>query len=82
MHEFSIMEKLFNIILEQAEQNQLINVKKIHLKIGKLRQIMPDFLEFAFEQVAKDTIAANAKLTIEMIDGKDIILESIEGDKP
>lgn len=82
MHEFSIMEKLFNIVLEQAEQNQLINVKKVHLKIGSLRQIMPEFLEFAFTQVAKDTIAENAKLTIEIIDGKDIILESIEGDKP
>ncbi len=82
MHEFSIMEKLFSIVLEQAEQNQLINVKKVHLKVGKLRQIMPEFLEFAFEQVAKETIAENAKLTIEIIDGKDIILESIEGDKP
>ncbi len=82
MHEFSIIEKLFNIVLEQAEQNQLINVKKIHLKIGKLRQIIPEFLEFAFEQVTKDTVAEDAKLTIEIIDGKDIILESIEGDKP
>lgn len=79
MHEFSIMEKLFKIILEVAKQNKLQQIDKVYLKLGRTRQIKADFFEFAFEQVSKDTIAKNAKLIIESISGKDIILESLEG---
>ena len=81
MHEFSIMEKLFKIIEQEAENNNLKQISNVHLQIGKLRQIAPDFLSFAFEQIAKDTIVAGAELIIESIPGKDIILESIEGEQ-
>ena len=81
MHEFSIMEKLFKIILQEAKNNDLQQISKVYLQIGELRQIMPDFLQFAFAQIAKNTVAAGAELLIEPIDGKDIILESLEGEQ-
>lgn len=81
MHELSIMEKLFKIVLREARQNKLTSINKVQLKIGKSRQIVPEFLEFAFKHIAKGTIADKAKLTIEQVSGKEIILESIEGEQ-
>jgi hydrogenase nickel incorporation protein HypA/HybF len=67
MHEFSLMEDLFKLIKDLAEKNKLKRVTKITLQIGKLRQVQPDFLEFAFEIISKDTIASDAKLIIQEI---------------
>lgn len=81
MHELSIMEKLFKIILREARQNKLISINNIQLKIGNSRQIVPEFLEFAFTHLGKGSIAEKAKLEIEIVAGKEIILESIEGEQ-
>ena len=67
MHEFSIMQNLLKIIEKEAEANSLSKVNAITVKIGKLRQVVPEFIEFAFTTIAKDTVAANAKLNIESI---------------
>ena len=37
------------------------------MSIGRLRQVKKEFLKFAFEAVAKDTIAAGAELIISII---------------
>ena len=81
MHEFSIMEKLFKIIEQNAKQNRLVTINKIYLTIGELCQINADYLKFAFNEIAKDTIAIDAELLIETIPGKDITLDSIEGEQ-
>ena len=80
MHEFSIIEKLFAIILKQVAQNQLRQVRKVNLQIGEWCQLAPDFLQFAFTTIAQGTIAEGAELNIERIAGQEIILESIEGE--
>lgn len=67
MHEFSIMQGVFELIKDAAAKNNLIKIDRVILKIGKLRQIFPDFLQFAFETVSQSTIAAGAELIIEEV---------------
>lgn len=114
MHEFSIIEQVLKTVEWVAKENNLSKVTKIILKIGKLRQVMPDFLQFAFESASADTIAKGATLEIKevsikieclqchhtfianrntyfcptcranqikILTGKEILIESIEGDR-
>lgn len=113
MHEFGIIENIFKTIEKIALENRLQIISKVVLKIGKLRQLIPEFLRFAFQTVAKNTFAENAELIIEeipitikckkcqnitqleevfflcpkclmndveIISGKELILETIEGE--
>ncbi len=65
MHEFSIIQGIFKLLEDIAKQNKLIKINKVTLRIGKLRQVVPEFLQFAFEHSSADTIAENAELIIE-----------------
>lgn len=67
MHELKIMQDIFPIIESVIKENHLKSVDKVVLRVGTLRQIIPEFLQFAFTAVTKDTIAARAKLIIEII---------------
>jgi len=64
MHEFSIIYNVLRAVEDVAKQNHFNQVDKIILRIGKLRQVMPDFLQFAFEASSEDTISEGAKLEI------------------
>ena len=114
MHELGIIHNLFTIIEEVAEENKLVRINKVKLKLGRLQQIVPEMFTFAFETVAKGTKAEGAVLDIEyvpikmlcktcnnefiveehvyicpecaqtnltMLEGMEIILESVEGDQ-
>jgi len=113
MHELRIIQDIFPTIEKASQENHLKSISKVHLKMGALRQIVPEFLKFAFTTVAKGTIAEEAELVIEIIPitvfcqncqqkfkveenaylcpncestkleiltGKEIVLESIEGE--
>jgi hydrogenase nickel incorporation protein HypA/HybF len=64
MHEVSIVEGLIDIIRATAEQHGLTRIDKISLRIGTMRQIVPDALQFAFEIVGKGTVAEGAAIVI------------------
>lgn len=66
MHELSIIQNIFKVVEETAANNHFKKVTKVHLKIGKMRQVVPEFLIFAFETVSKNTIAEGAQLVIEI----------------
>ena len=40
----------------------------VSLRVGKLRQVVPDTLEFYFEFVARDSVCEGARLEQEVID--------------
>jgi hydrogenase nickel incorporation protein HypA/HybF len=42
-------------------------VRLVHVRVGHLRQVVPDSLEFYFAIVARDTVCAGARLEIEEI---------------
>ena len=59
MHELSLSSAIVDIVLQHAEGRQ---VKVIALRIGHLRQVVPDSLEFCFGFVAKGTVCEGARL--------------------
>ncbi|MBN1576047.1 MAG: hydrogenase maturation nickel metallochaperone HypA [Chitinispirillaceae bacterium] len=70
MHELSIVEGLIDIIRETAQTHGLNRVEKVTLRIGAMRQIVPDALNFAFEVLGKGTIAEGAEVVITVVPTK------------
>ena len=66
MHELSIIESIINIILEEMPKHNITKVESISLKIGEMRQVIPEALHFGFECLSKDTPLEGAELIIEI----------------
>jgi len=64
MHELSIAEAMVRIACDHAGGR---SVTRVEVRIGHLRQVVPDALEFAFELVAQGTPAEGAALAIEHV---------------
>ncbi len=67
MHEVAIVEDMFRIIMEVAEREQLSRIDRVHFRIGKMMQVVPDLFRFAFDSAKEDTIAKDAELEIEYV---------------
>ena len=64
MHEMSLAIGLMEQIHEVAQQNNLKCVEEVELQTGVLRQVVPEMMQAAFNAVAQETLAQDAKLTI------------------
>jgi hydrogenase nickel incorporation protein HypA/HybF len=64
MHELAIADAIVQICCEHARGR---TVTKVEVKVGHLRQVVPDSLAFAFELVASGTPLDGAELEIEQI---------------
>lgn len=64
MHEVGIIESALGSVLSQARAHGAQRVDRIVLRIGTLAGVDGDALRFAFEVVARGTIAAEAELEI------------------
>ena len=64
MHELSIAEAVVAVVERHAAGR---TVRKVELKVGFLRQVVPDALTFAFTLVTEGTRLAGAELGIEEI---------------
>ena len=67
MHELSIIENIIEIILKELPKHGIQKVESISLRIGKMRQVVPEAMQFGFECVSKDTPLEGAKLIIENV---------------
>ncbi|RMH69889.1 MAG: hydrogenase maturation nickel metallochaperone HypA [Gemmatimonadetes bacterium] len=67
MHEYSLMQALMDKTIEIAAEHGHPKVERIKLQIGELQHIVPDILEFAFEVMAKGTIAETADLVWDVV---------------
>ena len=63
MHELSITESILSIALEQAKAVPASKVTKIDLTIGELSGIVDECVQFYFDLLSKDTVAAEASLS-------------------
>ncbi|MFC2017231.1 hydrogenase maturation nickel metallochaperone HypA [Chloroflexota bacterium] len=63
MHELSITQSILSIALEKANEVQASKVTKINLIIGELSGVVSKCVEFYFDLLSKDTIAAQASLS-------------------
>jgi hydrogenase nickel incorporation protein HypA/HybF len=66
VHEFSICEGILQIIQEEIDklEKPVSKVLLVKLVIGELRQVVPDYLRFAFETLTSGTPAEGAVLDI------------------
>lgn len=67
MHEFTLIQSICDVVEKIVAENNLRTVTRIHLQVGKMRQIIPEFMRFAFATVAKGKIYETAELVIETI---------------
>jgi len=61
MHELSVATAVLNTALKHADDRP---VSVVNLRVGRMRQVVPDSLRFYFEIVARDTPCEGARLEL------------------
>ena len=64
MHELSLSGAIVNTVEKHAGGRR---VAVVYLRVGRLRQVVPDTLEFYFDFVARGTTCEGARLEQELI---------------
>ena len=67
MHELSLSSAIVNTVVKHADGRR---VTVVELRVGKLRQVIPDTLAFYFEFVARGTVCEGARLEQELVDAR------------
>lgn len=65
MHELSIARAVVETALAHAGGRR---VAKVHLRVGRLRQVVPESLAFCFGIVGRETACEDASLDLELVD--------------
>lgn len=84
MHDLHAADQILKVVLEKANDNKLISVKKILIELGSIvehgEEINAENLVFNLKLLAKNTPAKNAKVTVKKTTGESWKLVEIEGD--
>jgi hydrogenase nickel incorporation protein HypA/HybF len=64
VHELSLSSAIVNTVVKHAAERR---VTVVFLRVGALRQVVPDTLDFYFEFVARGTVCEEARLEQELI---------------
>jgi hydrogenase nickel incorporation protein HypA/HybF len=64
MHELALSRAIVDAALRHAEGHR---VDAVHVKVGSLRQAVPESLLFYFELVARETACEDARLELEPV---------------
>ena len=64
MHELSLSSAVVNTVVKHADDRP---VSVVTMRIGRLRQVVPDTLEFYFGFVARGTVCEGARLEQEVV---------------
>ena len=64
MHELSLSSAIVNTVAKHARGRR---VTVVNLRVGRMRQVVPDTLEFYFQFVARDSVCEGAQLHQEVI---------------
>jgi hydrogenase nickel incorporation protein HypA/HybF len=67
VHELSLSGAVLNTAIKHAGGRR---VSLVSLRIGRLRQVVPDTLEFYFDFVARGTVCEGARLEQELIEAR------------
>jgi hydrogenase nickel incorporation protein HypA/HybF len=67
VHELSLSGAVLNTAVKHADGRR---VSLISLRVGRLRQVVPDTLEFYFEFVARGTVCEDARLEQEIVEAR------------
>lgn len=64
MHELALSQAIVDTVVRHAEGRRVTSVQ---MRIGALRQVVPDSLAFYFEIVSRDTPCEGARLDQELV---------------
>jgi hydrogenase nickel incorporation protein HypA/HybF len=67
MHELALSSAIVNTAVKHADGRL---VTAVNLRVGRLRQVIPETLDFYFEFVARDTLCEGARLEQEVVDAR------------
>ena len=66
MHEFSICRNILDAVLQEADgfDKPPRRITKVFLTVGRVHQIIPDYLTFAWQTLTKGTLADGSAIDI------------------
>jgi len=64
MHETVLMQNLLATVEQAIENHHVTRVNRVVISVGKLANVLPDALTFAFEAMTQDGIMKGAELEI------------------
>jgi hydrogenase nickel incorporation protein HypA/HybF len=67
VHEVGLMQSTLGIALERAAQKGARRIHRLTMRVGPLSGVVPEALEFAFDVLARGTIAEGAALEVERV---------------
>ena len=67
MHESSLAINIIDIAQTQCRDRSCTAVDSVTVRLGKASGVLPESLEFAFNAIKENTIAAKAKLIFEIV---------------
>ena len=67
MHELAVTESIIEIAQRHAQQAGASRILRIHLVIGELSSIVDDSVQFYFDHLAQNTLAAGAELVFQRL---------------
>jgi hydrogenase nickel incorporation protein HypA/HybF len=67
MHEFSVTKSLVDLCNQEAVKNDIENVRKINVKVGRFTGFSPDSIQFYFEHLKVNTKLREACIVFEEI---------------
>jgi len=67
MHEVSVMQEAVRMAVEAAQVAGAHQITGLRLRVGRLSGAVPEAMEFAWDIVRRNTIAADAWLRIETV---------------
>jgi len=70
MHELSVTQSILDIALRHAEQAGAKRIVRLNLVIGELATIVDDSVQFYWDIISRDTIAAGSELHFERVPGR------------
>jgi hydrogenase nickel incorporation protein HypA/HybF len=62
MHELSVTQEIIDIAIDKAKESHAQRVVKINLVVGEMSSVVDDYIQFYFDFMSKDTLAAGAQL--------------------
>lgn len=68
MHEMSLVEAILESLEEMQKKNNWKRITRVTLNIGKMRQVIPEVMEFAYKTAISGTTLDGSELEIRSLD--------------